>query len=1283
MKKERQLELLLFGGFDAYLHEKPLEGFSYNTMRALLAYLAVEHSRDHPREFLAELLWEGQDRTTARGNLRRTLSDLRHAIETPSGKALFTAGKHSLRFTPDLAGDLYDFVIPETSCSTETKTGCMNCLRQLEQIAGLYRGELLHGLSLPNCYQFEEWLQLQRERMHKRALTLLERVSSCHEKLGQYANALPFALHYTELEPWDETGHQRLMRLYALDGQTGAASRQYEICRQLLKSELGVMPNEVTRALARQIKQGVLRPAPRPASEGAASISLAASPVAERRQVTALYCEMTLPGGLDDDDPDGVLERLHAPQARYLEIIQQHCGHIVQTHGGGIFAYFGYPQAAEDAARRAVQAALAIGREVGDSLTLRMGIHTGLVITGAASTPDTSGKISRIASQLRHAIGPHGGIAISHVTRKIVHGYFVCNGLGLQNLPGLEQPLATFEVLRESGAQSRLDAATQLTPLVGRKREIEALVQLWQASANGQRNTLLLQGEAGIGKSRLLRTLMARLQGSTHALRELRCLPEYTHSAFYPLLAMLEEVIGFEPADTAEQKSLKLARHVEARYPDQAAEAIPLLAQLLSLPQAASYPAVTLSPRQFRERVSNILLEMVRALSAWQPLLLIIEDLHWADPSTLTLLQRHIEGSEQAAVLTLLTARPEFVPPWLDCDITRLPVLPLTRAEVKELIGAIDAGIPAVTLQHIVERADGIPLFAEELARFAARAKLGAIPGTLLDLLAARIDRLSTAKQTAQIAATIGREFSLELLYRLLANAPDAPAVRSPDISALIDAGLVSTLNASTGQFTHALIQEAVYQSQTRDRRQAAHRRIAEVLLGHFPELAEKHPEMVARHFYHGGETRAAFEYWIKAGHHARLNAAYAEALEHLQAAQRALAELPAEADRERLEFTLNLHLGATWTVAGGYGSIAAKEAYAKALKQASDLSDGAGLFAALYGAWLTECVHGGNSLALEIGEQMLQLAEQTGELIQLQVAHKCLGSSSGTVGNLHRAQFHFEQGIALYRPEHYQLMVSQYGENTRINSGVQLAMALWLRGFPGQALAQAETTLELARMELSPHMLSFALNGVALIRRWRGEPEASEPFVRECLDVATRFKLPFWQLFASTALAWVKAAQGEAGKMDALLAQLQMGDSVPAGMRLLVWHQVADGLIRLKRFGQALDKVDEIFALADNLNEQFVVSDYHRLKGVCLMELHPADQNKTEACFERSLEFSRKQGALSMELRATISLAQHWQGLGRLHDAKPLLDNICGRFTEGFETPDFRTARELLRITG
>lgn len=892
------LKLMLLGGFEVHLNECPItKGFTYAKMRALLAYLVIEQKQEHSREALAALLWPDFDAAVARANLRRTLADLRRVLPVSADTALFTTSKHSIRFVSACYVDALDFNAQAQTLSNNTG----EVYKNKERMIALYRGEFLSGLCLPDNPDFESWLQLQRGNLHCRALALLERLVNIYSQTGNFVKALHFALRHIELEPWNEVAHCRVMRLYALNGQTNAAISQYESCCRLLKNELDVLPSEETRRLISCIRNGELY---RRFGDYVvdASTECIAPPLTERRQVTVLYCELTT--GMIDD-PDEALALLTRPQLRCADIIQQYSGYTVPSHGGGLLAYFGYPQAHENAARRAVQAALAVIREAVDGIQIRVTVHTGLITTHAdLSMPDIAGMTTCFAIKLCHCTAS-GQVTISQQTHAMVAGYFDCISLGVKTLHGFAQPQELFNVRQENRAQTRLDAAVQLTPWIGRKAEMAELMALWEDARQGRHRIELVQGEPGIGKSRLLHTFKQRLV-EPYIIREFRCFPEFSQSPFHPLIASFETILDFAHNDPPEEKFAKLVHYAATHYPALAQDAVPLLAQLLSLPIGAHYPVPDFSPQQQKHRLINILHTTLRALGEQHPVLFIVEDLHWIDPSTLELLTLIVEQTKSAAIFMLFTALPDFVPPWNKALASTLMLSPLLDVEAVEMITSISADIPVATVRSIVERADGVPLFVEEMAKIVTLDNHPSIPATLQDILAARMDAIGKAKYIGQFAATIGREFDVRLLSKIVTC--DAAAL-AENLTTLQDTGLIMKLRDNLYQFKHTLIQESTYLSQTKVNRQAVHRRIAEVLLSDFPDIVSTQPELLARHFSAGGEIAQAIQYWLEAGQRALQNSANLEAAGHFEQSLKLVLTLPPDAERDRLQAEIQLKI--------------------------------------------------------------------------------------------------------------------------------------------------------------------------------------------------------------------------------------------------------------------------------------------------------------------------------------------------------------------------------------
>lgn len=1257
------LELMLLGGVDVRLNGVSVTGISYNKMRALLAYLAVEREQDHSREALAELLWSERDPVTARGNLRRTLADLRRVLELPHGNMMFLTTKNTIRFMHNMYVDVQKFT-QQIAPPEDQRTS----IRDYERAIALYRGEFMAGFSLPDCPNFENWLQIQRETLHRQALFLLDKLSNYYKNTNNYNKSLVFSQRFVDLEPWDEEAHRRVMLLYALNGQSKAALTQFDTCCRLLKTELGIVSSEKTRLLADRIRSGELCAFTDNSHKEAKEILLLR---AGRRQVTILYCELT---SVAIEDPDEVMALLQAPQIRCVEIIRRFSGHIVQAHGGGLLAYFGYPLAREDACRAAVYSALTLIREITPGIEIRAGVHTGLIITGGDSTmPDIIGTTSKIAIQLRQ-YAASGGVTISGKTRDIIGGYFDCISQGMQSLTGFSQPVEIFKVIQENGARTRLDASVQLTPLIGRHSEIDNLLQLWIAATQGVQQVVLIQGEAGLGKSRLLHTLKQRLSGETHAIRELLCFPEFSQSPFHPLISMLEAIFGFENDDTPEVKLKKLAEHLNTHSQTSAQHAYPLLAQLFSLPLMP--PLMSVSPQKQKELTIAILLDLLQSLALQQPVLLIVEDLHWIDPSTLELLTQFIERKRNAPICAVLTARPGFVPLWDESLVPTLALAPLVDNEISELVASLNCGIPASTLHRIVQRADGIPLFAEEMAKIATLDNQTIIPVTLHDLLAARMDSMGEAKYTAQLAATIGREFDLNLLRKVYT---DSSALLEATLNDLQDAGLILQVREQIMQFKHALIQEAAYQSQTRAHQQAAHQRIVNILLSDFDYIVNTQPEIIAQHYAAAGETQHAVEFWIKAGQRAALNCANREAIDHFGSALQCVSMLVAVDTRDRLEAEINTLLGTVLIATKGYGSIEAGQAYARA--HVLSTGDNTGLHNALWGMWLTSSSRINHAHSLELAVALLRLAELNDDALQNQQAHYAMGNSLLWTGQLEKSRLHLEMSMALYQPSHHEFMIRSIGENICVSSGSQLAWVLWLQGLPKQAAAIDKQTIILARQLNHPYSLCYAQSHSMSLGRWMRQVESTRLLAEDTMTLADQYGFPLWMLSSSAFHGWSQVMQGQLAGIKPIQHAVNTVRAAMSGIEAFFLVLLVESYVHSGQIKDALSMINEALTVMDTRHDYFLKSEMIRLKGVCQLEISGHNAAEAEACFKEALVLSRCQGAKSLELRSTLSLADLWRQQGKSSDARRMLEKVYDSFTEGHDTHDLQQAANLLLV--
>jgi len=1220
----------------------------YKKSLAILAYLATETGL-HRREALSDLLWPSLSMEAALSNLRKTIFRLRQALGESDG---LQVNANTLQLTSgNLCLDTTEFLAAIPGCETLPPSwGCSARLDRMERGADLYRAPFLNGLLIEGVPDFDDWLNIKRETYHRMMLGKLEHLTDCHQKNGDLPKALRFANRLIELEPLDEAGHRRLIRLLAQSGQKSAALAHYHTCCRLLERELGVKPEPQTIALFEQIKGGeFLHEASPPAAGSVIS--------EERRQVTVLYCRVRV---TDTGDTEDIPERWSAIQHRIQKTIREQGGHISQMHGGAVLGYFGYPVAQEDAARRAVRAALALHALEDDGIRISTGLHTGLTITGTGM-PDMMGQTSIVAEHMQNL---DRSVVISEATQRLVEGYFHITTLGPHQVNGVLKPMRIFRVTGESRARHRLEAAKSLTPLVGRTAEIDELLLLWEKARQGTMHIVLIQGEAGIGKSRLVHALQERLDKDGCVITELRCFPEFSHSPLRPLVTLIESLCGFRSGDSPDVRMDKLVHFLRTHYPRAGHDAAPLLAGMLSLP--CDEP-LNLPPAKQREKLNALLIRLLQMLAARQPVLYIIEDLHWIDPSTLELLTTFINGQHDMPILMLLTARPEFDPPWMEDREISMELSPMDDSEVTDIVTCLGKDILPELIRDIVARADGIPLFAEEMAKMTQQGWT-TIPASLRDLLTVKLDGLGAEKRTAQLAASIGREFDFGLLCAI---SPHVPMLKP-----LQESGLISSRDGDNGfQFRHVLIQEVAYQSQIKADRQAAHRSIAEALQKRFANPGEALPEIIAQHLASAGEAAQSAEYWFKAGKRSMLNSANVEAIEHTNRGLQQLRLFPPGEDRDSMEIRLSLVLGTALIASHGFGSVNAGEAYSRALGLSEKLGDHSRLHQSLWGMWLVSSSLVNHTHSLELATRLLRLAQQVDDVLQLQQAHYAMGNSQLWTGHPDKGRYHLETGMALYQPSHHRTMVSRYGENVRLSSGSLLAFALWILGFPDQATSVCDQNIALARKLKHPFSLGYTVSTASIVHRWLKQTDTVDQLAGESMAVSDEFGMPFWLCMGSSSAGWVTAMRGEFEGIARMRQSVDAVDTLMSGTKLLFMDPLCEALVHLRQFDEGLKATDEALNIANEKNDRFLESAFHRLKGECLLGISAANLEESRSCFDRALEIGRRQGAKSLELRAAISLARHFG------DMEPLAQAYSW-FTEGFDTADLVEARDILLLT-
>jgi class 3 adenylate cyclase/predicted ATPase len=1063
-------------------------------------------------------------------------------------------------------------------------------------------------------------------------------------------------------------------------------------------------------------------PQPASATDGRPVVPEGGVSAAERRQLTVLCCRVVAsPLHAEHLDPEDLGVVVQNAQAVCTEVIHRLAGYIVQSLGDGLLAYFGYPQAHEDDARRAVQTGLRIvqaieqlgrrfGRERAVRLVVRLGIHTGGVVVGtpgegAGHEPLTLGETPNLAIQLQGLAGPNT-VVISQATWTLVEGYVVCRSLGafLLEEQTQPQPLVAYQVLQETTAQSRFEVAVSrgLTPFVGRQQEVNLLLERWEQVREGRGQVVLLSGEAGIGKSRLIHVLNERLAGQPQVRLESRGSPYHQHSALQPVIAHLQELLQWRWEETPEEKLQRLETALEP-YGLTLTEVVPLFAALLSVPLAGRYASLSLTPQRQKQKTLEALLAWLLRETERQPVRFVMEDLHWVDPSTLEWLGLLIDQIPSARMLLLLTFRPDFRPPWaMRSHLTHLTLGRLSRQQVVTMITAIAGGrdLPTEVVEQLVIKTEGVPLFVEELTKMvlesglvketAGRYELTgplpplAIPATLQDSLMARLDRLGPAKQIAQLGAMLGREFAYAVLQAL---APVDEATLQHALAQLVDAELLHQRGLPPQAryiFKHALIQEAAYESILRSTRRQYHRQIAQLLEAQFPETGETQPELLAQHYTRAGVRHTAVAYWQRAGQRTLAHSAHVEAIGHLTQGLKLLETLPETLERTQQGLAMRLALGTALIATRGYAAPEVGRVFEQARALCQRGTQTPQLFPVLVGLWNFYLVRAELQTAHDLATQCFRLAEPTHDAALLLTAHFVLGATLFFLGEPAPAWSHLQQSLALYdprQPEAYTFHTT-VGHPT-IACPSYAAFTLWLLGYPDQARRQSAETLALAQQMAHPFSTAYALNFAGWLQHLLRDGRKTQETATALGGLAMEHGFPFWEAQGTILLG---AALCQQDHCEAGVASMRQGLTAyhATGAELLrpgFLAQLAEGYGRGGHPDDGLRALTQALELLEAHQERMLEAELYRLKGELLWQsgVFTPPPEAAEACFRQALEVARRQQARSLELRAAMSLSRLWQQQGERAAAHQLLAEVYGWFTEGFDTADLQAAKALL----
>jgi class 3 adenylate cyclase/predicted ATPase len=1012
-------------------------------------------------------------------------------------------------------------------------------------------------------------------------------------------------------------------------------------------------------------------------------------------------------------DPEDLREVIAAYHRAVAEVITRLDGFVSRYMGDGVLAYFGYPQAHEDDAERAVRAGLgaigAVSRLYVKSVKLqtRVGIATGLVVVGdligegSAQEQSVIGETPNLAARLQTLAEPDT-VVIAGGTRRLVGDLFEYRDLGAVEVKGIAAPVPAWQVLRPSGVASRFEAlrGSVLTPLVGRDEEIDLLARRWACAKAGDGQVVLISGEPGLGKSRITEALDEHLHVEPHFRLRYFCSPYHQDSALFPFIDQLGRAAGFASDDLPMAKLEKIeALLARAAPPD---ENVAFLADLLSLPAAERHPLPNLTSQRKKERTLEALIHQLKGLAQQEPVVMVFEDAHWIDPTSLELLDLTVERVRSLPVLLVVTFRPEFQAPWTgQPQVTTLALNRLDRRDRTVLVEQIAGGraLPDEVVAQIADRTDGVPLFVEELTKSVLESGLlreegdryvldgalpaFAIPTTLHASLLARLDRLASVRLVAQIGATIGREFSYELL-RAVSRLPEDELQVS--LARLVASELVfqrGTPPDALYTFKHALVQDAAHSSLLRGARQKLHAQIAGALETHSPEIMENQPELLAQHYAEAGLVEKSVALWGEAGRRSVARSAMAEAAAQYHKGLDQLALLPDDPKRKRQELELRSSLSAVLIAVKGFAAPETGDAYARARKLWEKLGSPGEFLQIPYGQSRYHMNRGELDLAQRLDKDLLRLSRQRNDAAGLVLGHYSSGRTLVFAGRFASSRSQLEEAVALYNPISHGSLVQQAAVDPQVASQAYLGIVLFCLGFPDQALARSSAAVaEARRLAHPPSLASSLMNGTTVLLLV-GDDAALDERANQLVAVTTEQGFPFWGAVGTIYRGWVKVKNGDVAEGISLL---RSGSTAYRATGARVWMPYHIALLARAyeiagQIEEGLTQLDDALQIVERTGERWLDAELYRHKGQLL--LRQGHSEAAEELYRNALRIAEQQQAKLWELRASVSLARLRRDQGRRAEARDLLAPVYDWFTGGFDTPDLKEAKSLLDELG
>jgi class 3 adenylate cyclase/tetratricopeptide (TPR) repeat protein len=1036
----------------------------------------------------------------------------------------------------------------------------------------------------------------------------------------------------------------------------------------------------------------------------------------ERRQLTVMACELIGLAALSAQlDPEDLREVMAACHRRCAAIIERHRGYVARYSADGLLAYFGYPDAHEHDAENAVRAGLAlvgsatqVGAGLDPPLQLRIGIASGIVLigeefaAGAVKERTAVGETPTLSGRLQ-ALAEPGRIVISHGTRRLAGGLFDYHDLGRVALAGMAAPVQLWQVLGASLAVSRFEAEhpAGLTPLVGREEEIELLLRRWKQAQGGEGSVVLVAGEPGIGKSRIAQTVLDRLGGEKYTRLRLFCSPHHQDTALYPSITQLERAADFRHEDSGEERLEKLEALL-ARARRDLGDAVPLLAELLSVPTGDRYPSLALTPPQRKERTLKALVAQVEGLAASRPVLLVAEDAHWADPTSLELFDLLVERVASLPLLAIVTYRPEFAPPWVGRPQTTLLTLSRLspRQRVQMIAGVIDGKtLPKAVADEIVERTDGVPLFIEELTkavvesgamaeegdRYTVRGALPAlaIPMTLHASLLARLDRLAPAREVAQLGAALGRQFSHQLISAVAAM-PQQQLDEA--LARLVGAELIYRRGAPPDAeyiFKHALVQDAAYDTLPRSRRQHLHARIAATLEDQFPEIVAAQPALLAHHCTEALLLEAAIDYWLEAGTQAVARSAMVEAIARLERGLELIARLPDSPRRRRSELDLRVALGKALIATKGYAVDSTGATFDRARELCEQLDRPPHLLTVLHGQWTHALLRSELTSARQRAEELLDFGERNDDAIMTLMGCRFSGITHFSLAEFGTAQDHLERGLRLFDPAQRPNYAEVTFADGRVVMAYYLSWALTYQGDLNRARHWRDEALADARRLAQPYTLAHALCGAGFAHLAVHSWGPALALLDELIALSTEHAIALFRALGTMFRGSVLAQIGHAREgVETFTHGSALHRETGSALYEPTFHIMLADIYGKAGLPQAgLEQLAEAARLVETTHARNDWAELYRVEGDLLAAA--GNVAAAETSYRRALSIAREQNAKLWELRAAMGLARLWRRESQPMKAKTLLGPIHAAFADGSDAPILAEAKTLLDELG